>query len=101
VSGALARRLAAKARQHRCTLFTLGPAWEGSDLRLSVLRQEWFGLGQRRGRLRSRQVTVVASHRPYAELVLWLPSEDGQICAVADDGIAPVRVSGLPPARAV
>jgi hypothetical protein len=91
VSGALARRLAAKARQHRCTLFTLGSAWEGSDVRVSILRQEWLGLGQGRGRLRSRRMTVVASHRPHAELVLWLPAEDGRVHAVEDE-LAPVRV---------
>lgn len=95
VSGGLARRLAAKARQHRCTLFTLGPAWEGSDVRVSVRRQEWFGLGQGRGRLRSRRLTVVASHRPHAELVLWLPAEDGRVRAV-EGGVTPVR---LPVAR--
>ncbi|WP_329102506.1 hypothetical protein OG792_24120 [Micromonospora sp. NBC_01699] len=92
VSGALARRLAAKARQHRCTLFTLGPVWEGSDVRVSVRHQEWVGLGQGRGRLRSRRLTVVASHRPNAELVLWLPGEDGRVRTV-EDRTTPV---GLP-----
>jgi hypothetical protein len=91
VPGELARRLAAKARQHRCTLFTLGPAWEGSDVRVSVRRQEWLGLGQGRGRLRSRRLTVVASHRPHAELVLWLPTEDGRV-RVVDDGATTVRL---------
>lgn len=94
VSGALARRLAAKARQHRCTLFTLGSTWEGSDLRVSVRRQEWLGLGQGRGRLRSRRMTVVASHRPLTELVLWLPTEDGRVCAVEDE-LAPVRLPAV------
>ncbi|WP_329108707.1 hypothetical protein OG792_08670 [Micromonospora sp. NBC_01699] len=94
VPGELARRLAAKARQHRCTLFTLGPAWEGSDVRVSVRRQEWLGLGQGRGRLGSRRLTLVASHRPHAELVLWLPTEDGRV-RVVDDGAARVRLSGV------
>ncbi len=82
VAGRLARRLAAKARQSRCTVLTLGPVWEGSDLRVSAVRQEWFGLGQGAGRLRSCRVTAVASHRPRVELDLWLPAEDGGIGSV-------------------
>jgi hypothetical protein len=91
VPGALARRLAAKARQHRCTLFTLGSAWEGSDLRVSVRRQEWYGLGQGRGRLRSRRLAMAASHRPHAELVLWLPDEVGRV-RVVQEVAEPVRL---------
>ena len=82
VPGRLARRLAAKARQSRCTVLTLGPAWEGSDLRVSAVRQEWSGLGQGSGRLRNCRVTVVASNRPRAELDLWLPAADGGIRTV-------------------
>lgn len=77
VPGRLARRLAAKAREARCTVVTLGPAWEGSDVRISAVRQEWFGLGDRHGHLRARRVTAVASTRPGAETALWLPAEDG------------------------
>jgi hypothetical protein len=83
VPGRLARRLAAKARQSRCTLLTLGRVWEGCDTRVSARGMEgvgsgaWEGLGAGRGRLRGRRVTVVASTRPGAELHLWLPGEDG------------------------
>lgn len=83
VSGALARRLVAKARQHRCTLFTLGAVWEGCDVRLTGVSQEWGGLGVGHGRLRSRRLTVIASDRRGAELVLWLPGWDGRVHATA------------------
>jgi hypothetical protein len=84
VSGRLARRLATKARESRCTLVTLGPVWEGSDVRVSAIRQEWFGLGQGHGHLRSRRVTAVASSRPGAEVDLWLPAEEGGVLVEAD-----------------
>jgi hypothetical protein len=83
VSGALARRLAAKARQHRCTLLTLGSVWEGCDVRLTGVGPEWVGLGVGHGRLRGRRLTVIASDRRGAELVLWLPGWDGRIHATA------------------
>lgn len=79
VPGRLARRLAARARQSRCTVLTLGPAWEGSDVRVSAIRQEWLGLEQGRGRLRRRRLTVVASNRPGRTLELWLPDRDGGV----------------------
>jgi hypothetical protein len=79
VSGRLARQLAARARQHRCTMLTLGPVWEGSDLRVAATGQEWFGVGDGYGRLRSRRIRVVASTRPGVELDLWLPGQDGEI----------------------
>jgi hypothetical protein len=79
VSGRLARRLAARARQHRCTVLSLGPAWEGSDMRVAAVDQEWFGVRTGPGRLGSRRVRVVASPRPGIELDLWLPGPDGGI----------------------
>lgn len=79
VSGQLARRLVAKARQSGCAVFTMGPAWEGSDVRLSVVGREWRGLGQGTGRLRRRRVTVVASHRPHLRLDVWMPGDQGGV----------------------
>lgn len=77
VSGQVARRLAAKARHSGCTMVTLGPVWEGSDVRVSAVRREWQGLGLGDGRLRRCRVTVSASHRPGVRLDLWLPADDG------------------------
>lgn len=79
VSGPLARRLAARARQSRCTILTLGQVWEGSDVRVAAVDQEWSGIRAGSGRLRSRRVRVTASSRPGVELDLWLPDEHGQI----------------------
>lgn len=84
VPGKLARRLASKARESGCALVTLGPVWEGSDVRVSAIRQEWLGLGQGHGHLRCRRVTAVASSRPGAEVDLWLPAEDGGVVVEAD-----------------
>jgi hypothetical protein len=88
VPGRLARRLAAKARQSRCTLLTLGSVWEGSDVRVSAVREQWSGLERGRGRLRRRRLTVVASHRPGIALDLWLPEWDGSVHG-ADVGASP------------
>lgn len=79
VSGQLARQLAARARRSGCTVLTLGPAWEGSDVRVSVVRRRWYGLGSGTGRLRRCRVTLAASHRPQVRLDLWLPAEDGRV----------------------
>jgi hypothetical protein len=84
VPGRLARRLAGRARESRCTLVTLGPAWEGSDVRVSATRQEWLGLGPGHGHLRARRVTAVASSRPGAEVDLWLPAGHGGVTVDAD-----------------
>lgn len=88
VPGRLARRLAGKARESRCTLVTMGPAWEGSDVRVSAIRQEWLGLGQGHGHLRARRVTAVASSRPGAEVDLWLPAESGGVTVATDQAPA-------------
>ncbi len=98
VPGALARRIVARARQHRCTLVTLGPAWEGTDVRISGVRQEWHGLERGHGRLRARRVTAVASHRPRTEVDLWLPAQHG---GTELAGAAPAAVRLAPVARAV
>lgn len=89
VPGRLARRLAGKARESRCTVVTLGPAWEGSAVRVSAIRQEWLGLGQGHGHLRARRVTAVASSRPGAVVGLWLPAEDGGVTVDAGRASSP------------
>jgi hypothetical protein len=89
VPGRLARRLAARARQARCTVLTLGPVWEGADVRISAVHQEWLGVGAGSGRLRSRRVRVAVSNRPGSELDVWLPAEGG--------GVAEVELTVQPP----
>jgi len=90
VSGRLARRLAARARKARCTVLTLGPAWEGSDIRLAAVDQEWSGLRQGAGRLRRRRITVSLAAWPRIELDLWLPDQDGRIRLVDEGTLPPV-----------
>ena len=101
VSGQLARRLAARARRDHCTVLTLGPVWEGSDVRVTAVDQEWFGLRAGSGRLRSRRVRVVASTRPGIELDLWLPGQDDEIRLVDARTVPSVRLVGGWRARAI
>jgi hypothetical protein len=91
VSGQLARRLAARARQHRCTVLTLGSAWEGSDVRVAAVAQEWFGVRSGHGRLRSRRIRVAASNRPGVEAPLWLPAEGGGVGTAEVPTVLPLR----------
>ncbi|BCJ45413.1 hypothetical protein GCM10010168_79490 [Actinoplanes ianthinogenes] len=76
VSASIASRLAARARQRGSVLMPFGD-WSGADVTLQVSRGRWEGLGDGRGRLRRREVTVVANGRGAAarprELTLWMP----------------------------
>ncbi|MFI5492021.1 hypothetical protein [Actinoplanes sp. NPDC051859] len=76
VSATVASRLVARARQRGCVLVPYG-RWDGADVTLQVTRGRWDGLGEGRGRLRRREVTVVARGRGAAarpkELTMWLP----------------------------
>jgi hypothetical protein len=76
VSGSIASRLAARARQRGSVLMPFG-AWSGADVTLQVSKGRWEGLGDGRGRLRRREVTVVANGRGAAarpkELTHWMP----------------------------
>ncbi len=78
------RRLAATLRRCGSVLVVAGP-WEGAQYRLAVTRQEWAGLGPGHGRLRARQVQVVADGRGAAGRArsqwLWLPGSDGGMTA--------------------
>jgi hypothetical protein len=78
---AVARRLAARARERRSVLLPVGAAWPiPPDLRLAVTASRWEGLGQGYGRLQARKVEVAAAGRGAAALErrarLWLPSPD-------------------------
>ena len=86
---AVARRLAARARERRSVLLPVGAAWPISpDLRLTVTASRWEGLGQGYGRLQARRVEVAAAGRGAAVLErrarLWLPGPD-----VAQQGPGP------------
>jgi hypothetical protein len=62
-------------------------SWAGADVTLRVTGQAWHGLGAGRGRLRSRELSVVsygrgAAARPRSTR-LWLPASppDGELPA--------------------
>ncbi|TML60784.1 MAG: hypothetical protein E6G17_09950 [Actinobacteria bacterium] len=65
-------------------LIVSGGEWpERADVRLTVTRNEWHGLGEGHGRLRGRRVEVVTGGRGAAArerlVALWLPAADGGI----------------------
>jgi len=91
VPPSLASRLSARLRKHGGVLLCLGQ-WEGADLRLTAVDEQWDGLGDGYGRLRARQLRVRVSGRrgaatvPHEERV-WLPAADGTVGIAA----APTR----------
>ncbi len=78
-----AHRLTARARERGSVLVVAGGPWEGADVRLTVERAEWDGLGEGCGRLLARRVEVVAGGRGPAarerRVALWLPHPDGGV----------------------
>jgi hypothetical protein len=78
VTASVARRLAARARQRGSVLVPYGQ-WDGADLTLQVVRGIWEGLGQGRGRLRRRELTILARGRGSAarpkEIKVWMPGD--------------------------
>jgi hypothetical protein len=74
---------AARARRSRAVLIPFSGreplSWPGADLTLSTRCSVWHGLGDGRGRLRARELTVVVSGRGAAarprEATLWLPRD--------------------------
>jgi hypothetical protein len=82
VAPQLAGRITARARQRGAVLIAVG-AWPGADVTLEVVRGAWHGLGQGVGRLRRREVEVVASGRGAAarprRAHLWLPGPSGAL----------------------
>ncbi len=75
VAAAVANRLSARARQRGSVLVATG-AWAGAELTLTPADNVWHGLGQGRGRLVGRELTLAvhgrgAAARPrYAQLTL-------------------------------
>ena len=105
VGPAEARRLRARARERGAVLVPCSDSWpEGADLRITVIRSGWQGLGQGHGFLRTRMIEVAASGRGAASRErrtrLWLPGPDA---AVAEYGggdrlVADQRAGGQPAA---
>ncbi|HEU4423352.1 MAG TPA: hypothetical protein VFR67_12550 [Pilimelia sp.] len=100
VSGSIAGRLGARARQRGCVFVAYGQ-WEGADVTLQVLRGAWEGLGQGHGRLRRRRLVISARGRGAAsrprEVEVWLPAAAGRLGAVVGDQ-APTPTGGGRPA---
>ncbi|MEY2423815.1 MAG: hypothetical protein QOI95_3882 [Acidimicrobiaceae bacterium] len=99
VSGGDARRLIARARERGSVLIVLGDSWpEAPDVRLSVVRSEWEGIGDGYGHLHARRTVVEASGRRGASRVkqieLWLPAAGGGV-AVVDElaTVMPLRTA--------
>jgi hypothetical protein len=83
---AMARNLAARARERRSVLIVLAgeKAWpEGPDLVMRVEEGQWAGLGEGHGHLRTRRATVMAVGRRAAarpvRCRLWLPGPEGKV----------------------
>jgi hypothetical protein len=79
---AVARRLAARARQRGSVLVCVGQ-WPGAELTIEADRGVWHGLGVGRGRLRCRSVTLVVRGRGAAgrprQARMWLPALTGPL----------------------
>jgi hypothetical protein len=77
VATSLTGRLAARARQRGSVLIAYG-RWPGADVTLDSTRSRWKGLDQGRGRLRERELTVVARGRGAAtaerRATFWMPA---------------------------
>lgn len=63
IKAAEARRLAARARERRAVIVTLGPWPDAVDLRLRVVGTEWAGLHAGYGRIAARVANVAAQGR--------------------------------------
>lgn len=112
VTGAVAHRLAARARQRGGVLMPVG-TWPGADMTMTphLIRDLgagrpsggehnlWEGAGQGRGRLRRRKVEVVAwgrgSGARFRRTRLWLPADNGGVAEVAglDQAVTPEAVT--------
>ncbi len=97
VGASVASRLSARARQRGSVLVATGE-WSGAELVLSPVDSTWEGLGQGRGRLVRRELTISArgrgsASRPrYTRLVLGtqmpVPTTAGNELATGDELLA-------------
>jgi hypothetical protein len=96
VPAPVANRLVARARQRGSVLVSIG-SWPGAEVSLEVVGSTWHGLGQGRGRLRGREVEVVAHGRGAAarahRVHVWLPEIVG---LPADVATLPLRAPARP-----
>lgn len=84
------RRLSAHARRSGSVLIVAGE-WEAAQVRLREARRWWVGAGPGNGRLRGRQVQVIAAGRgaagrPRAQWC-WLPAPDGTAALITDSTV--------------
>jgi hypothetical protein len=102
VSSALAGRLAARARQRGGVLVPYR-SWPSTDLTLEARDPVWHGVEAGRGRLRGRQLTVVARGRGAATAPrlthLWLPRPSEEFGAIASGG--PPELASVHPLRPI
>lgn len=86
VTGRVASRLSARARQRGTVLMPYG-WWEGADLTLTADRGVWEGLGAGRGRLRRRELTITTGGRGAAgrprSVRVQLPDATGRLAEPA------------------
>jgi hypothetical protein len=86
-SAQLRRKLEAAARRHGCVLLVAGH-WDGAAARLRIAASQWTGIAPGHGRLRARQVHVLAEGRGAGarprHTWLWLPSPSGAVTPAPD-----------------
>jgi hypothetical protein len=95
-----ARRLAARVRERGTVLMVIDPegSWVGQrggqwpetpDVRLTVARSAWAGLGAGYGHLQARKVEVVLTGRRAAvrarHRFFWLPDPEGKVLALSEN----------------
>ncbi|WP_308441040.1 hypothetical protein [Planosporangium mesophilum] len=77
IAPSVASRLAARARQRGSVLVSYG-RWDGADITFDAVRGVWHGLERGRGRLRCRQLTIMARGRGAASAPrrteVWWPA---------------------------
>ncbi|WP_373313844.1 hypothetical protein [Planosporangium flavigriseum] len=92
IAPSTASRLAARARQRGSVLVSYG-RWDGADITLDAVRGVWHGLGQGRGRLRCRQLTIMSRGRGAAaapkRTEVWWPKASGPLAAHLERSLAP------------
>jgi hypothetical protein len=91
VAPRLATRITARARQRGAVLVVVG-TWPGADVTLQITAATWHGLGAGVGRLRRREVEVVASGRGAATRLrrarLWLPGPSGSALPLTNNHVS-------------
>lgn len=97
----MVRRMGLRARERRAVLISiagLGEPWhEAADLRLTVRRSRWEGLGSGHGRLRARRLEIETAGRRAPmprRTTLWLPDQSGRVAEEAQRHVEPALVEG-------